>query len=83
MGARDDDASTPSPAGAAPPQRQRLQLLPHSVPLEAKLESTPAASTVGSEDKSDKGLAGGPSLSEMDVSAAFVPMRAILPDAKR
>ena len=48
------------PDGAAPPQRKRLQLLPRSVPLDAKSESTPAASTVGSEDD------GRPSLVEAD-----------------
>ena len=54
------------PDGAAPPQRKRLQLLPRSVPLDAKSESTPAASTVGSEDEGDEEPTGTPSLSEAD-----------------
>ncbi|KAM5542985.1 hypothetical protein V8D89_003369 [Ganoderma adspersum] len=54
------------PDGGVPPQRKRLQLLPRSVPLEAKSESTPAASTVGSEDEGDEEPTGTPSLSEAD-----------------
>ncbi|PIL33521.1 hypothetical protein GSI_04144 [Ganoderma sinense ZZ0214-1] len=55
------------PEGAVPPQRKRLQLLPRSVPLEARSESTPAASAVGSEDEDEEDQPSGtPSLSEAD-----------------
>ncbi|KAJ2985127.1 hypothetical protein NUW54_g10254 [Trametes sanguinea] len=38
-------------APEAPPQRRKLQLLPRSVPLENKPESTPGTSTAASEDE--------------------------------
>ncbi|KAI1791195.1 armadillo-type protein, partial [Ganoderma leucocontextum] len=58
-----------APDGAAPPQRRKLQLLPRSVPVENKSESTPAASTVGSEDETDEEFSGGLSLSESKARA--------------
>ncbi|KAI1791200.1 ARM repeat-containing protein [Ganoderma leucocontextum] len=39
------------PHGATPPHRRKLQLLPSSVPLENKSESTPSASPVDSEEE--------------------------------
>ena len=57
------------PDGAAPPQRRKLQLLPRTVPLENKSESTPAASTVGSEDEGEEEPSGTPSVSEADAKA--------------
>ncbi|KAI0368980.1 hypothetical protein BV20DRAFT_997562 [Pilatotrama ljubarskyi] len=41
----------PGGAPEAPPQRKKLQLLPRTVPLENKSESTPAGSTAGSDDE--------------------------------
>ncbi|CDO68855.1 hypothetical protein BN946_scf185035.g8 [Trametes cinnabarina] len=38
-------------APEAPPQRRKLQLLPRSVPLDNKAESTPGTSTAASEDE--------------------------------
>ncbi|KAI8970822.1 hypothetical protein BD414DRAFT_501765 [Trametes punicea] len=53
----------PGGAPEAPPQRRKLQLLPRTVPLDNKQpDSTPAASTVGSEDEGGESTSG-PSMS--------------------
>ncbi|TBU40170.1 hypothetical protein BD309DRAFT_1003254 [Dichomitus squalens] len=60
-----DLGSGGAPEGAAP-QRRKLQLLPRSVPLENKSESTPAASTANSEDEGEEESSGAPSMSESE-----------------
>ncbi len=56
-------SSTDLGPGGAPDGAAPVQLLPRSASLESKSESTPAASTVGSEDE---GPSGTPSLSDAD-----------------
>ncbi|EIW54449.1 uncharacterized protein TRAVEDRAFT_173662 [Trametes versicolor FP-101664 SS1] len=52
----------PGGAPEATPQRKRLQLLPRSVPVDGKAESTPAGSTAGSDDEGAESTSG-PSMS--------------------
>ncbi|OJT05720.1 Eukaryotic translation initiation factor 4 gamma, partial [Trametes pubescens] len=52
----------PGGAPEATPQRKRLQLLPRSVPVDSKSESTPASSAAGSDDEGAEST-GGPSMS--------------------
>ncbi|KAI0359607.1 hypothetical protein OH77DRAFT_1472942 [Trametes cingulata] len=55
----------PGGAPEAPPQRKKLQLLPRTVPLENKSESTPAGSTAGSDDEgAEEGSGAGMSVEE-------------------
>ena len=54
-----DLGSGGAPDAAGQPQRRRLQLLPRSVPLESKSESTPAASAANSEDEGAESTTGG------------------------
>ncbi|KAI0776258.1 hypothetical protein BD413DRAFT_470231 [Trametes elegans] len=48
----------PGGAPEAPPQRRKLQLLPRSVPVENKTDSTPAGSTAGSDDENGESTSG-------------------------
>ncbi|KAH9855961.1 hypothetical protein C2E23DRAFT_901267 [Lenzites betulinus] len=56
---------------AAPQQRKRLQLLPRSVPVDSKSESTPAGSTAGSDDDAAESTVG----ASMSVEEANVQIK--------
>ena len=47
-------------------QRRKLQLLPRTVPLDSKSESTPAASANNSDDEGAESTTGGTSMSEAE-----------------
>ncbi|RPD57735.1 hypothetical protein L227DRAFT_551661 [Lentinus tigrinus ALCF2SS1-6] len=61
-----DLGSGGAPDAAGQPQRKRLQLLPRSVPVENKSESTPGASAANSDDEGAESTTGGHGMSEAE-----------------
>ena len=53
----------------APQQRRKLNLLPRSVPIDSKSESTPAASANNTDDEGEGSTSGGASMSETEAKA--------------